>query len=113
MQSVTHRIERVIQNPLRDGCIGTILTSTLLAPPAFSSEPPPNLARLVAEREAAAAAERDHYTYRQTFLLEEIPERRTKPALYREVRDVIFSPSGEKSLSLVEPVTDSLQRLRL
>ena len=67
----------------------------------------------MAEREAAAAAERDHYTYRQTFLLEELAERRTKPALYREVRDVIFSPTGERSLQLMEPITNTLQRLRL
>jgi hypothetical protein len=113
MDSVIHRTRRVIQNPLRDGCIAFILASAVFTAPSFASEPPPNLARRVADREAAAAAARDHYTYRQTFLLEEVPERRTKPTLYREVRDIIFSPSGEKSLQLVEPVTNSLQRLRL
>ena len=34
-------------------------------------------------------------------------------ALYREVRDVIFSPTGEKTLQLVGPITNSLKRLRL
>jgi hypothetical protein len=67
----------------------------------------------VAAREAAAAAERDQYTYRQSFLLEEVPERRSKPGFYREVRDVIFSPEGEKTLKLVEAPANNLQRLRL
>jgi hypothetical protein len=33
--------------------------------------------------------------------------------MYREVRDVIFSPAGEKTLKLVEPQVDQLKRLRL
>jgi hypothetical protein len=84
-----------------------------LLPLSFAKDAPPNLAKLVAAREAKAAAERDHYTYRQTFTLEEVPERRTTPGVYREVRDVIFSPEGEKTLRLVGSITNSLQRLRL
>jgi hypothetical protein len=90
-----------------------MLASGPLATAALGDEPPPNLAKLVAAREGAAAAERDHYTYRQTFVLEEIPERRTKPGFYKEIRDVIFSPDGEKTLKLVEPPVDRLERLRM
>jgi hypothetical protein len=78
-----------------------------------AAEAPPNLAKLVAQKEAAAAAERDQYTYRQTFVLEEVPDRRGKSGIYREVRDVIFSPTDEKSLQLVGSITNTLQRLRL
>jgi hypothetical protein len=90
-----------------------MVASAFLANTAFARTAPPNLARLVANKEAAAAADRDHFTYRQTFILEEVPDRRAKPGVYREIRDVIFSPSGEKTLKLLEPPTNQLQRLRL
>jgi hypothetical protein len=72
--------------------------------------PPPNLARRVAEREAECMAARAHYTYRQEVLVEEVEPR---GGLYKEVREVIFSPAGERSEQMIGDPTRALQRLRL
>lgn len=78
----------------------------------FAAEPPPNLAKLVAEKEAANEIERANYTYRQTVTIEELPAR-GRGGVYREVREIIFSPSGERTERVVERPTSTLQRLRM
>ena len=79
---------------------------------AQAADPPANIAKLVAAKEAEAAAERANYTYRQTMIFEERPQR-GKPGMYREVRDVVFSPAGERSEKTVEGPHNNLNRLRL
>jgi hypothetical protein len=89
-------------------CWAGLLASLLLPLCAAASDPPPDIARRVAERETASEAERANYTYTQTVTLEEY-----NGGQYREVREVIFSPSGERTEQMVGKPRDTLKRLRL
>jgi hypothetical protein len=74
---------------------------------------PLDLARRAAEREAEAAKERANYTYRQTVVIREVASRGGSGGQYREVREVIFSPSGARQEREVGRPTETLVRLRL
>jgi hypothetical protein len=76
-----------------------------------AQEPPPGLARKVAHRETATQAERNQYAYRQTVRLQELDNRGSMTGEYREVRDVIFSPSHERTEELVGKPVNTLQHL--
>ncbi|HEY1340093.1 MAG TPA: hypothetical protein VGF59_21420 [Bryobacteraceae bacterium] len=93
--------------------IGLILAFTLFAPAARADDPPPNLAKLVAHRESETEAERNEYMYRQTVTLEELDDHGGARGLYREVRDIIFSPKHERSEEMVGSPQNTLQRLIL
>ena len=84
--------------------------------PALSqtpADPPPNLARLVAHRESETQAERNQYTYRQTLTIQELDGRGTPRGEYKEVRDIIFSPTQERTEQLVGKPRDGLKFLKL
>jgi hypothetical protein len=66
-----------------------------------AQEPPPNLAKLVAHRETETEAERNEYTYRQTVELDELDDHGGMRGQYKEVRDVIFSPTHERTERLL------------
>ncbi|MGH9674241.1 MAG: hypothetical protein ACRD44_13755 [Bryobacteraceae bacterium] len=74
---------------------------------------PQGLVKRVAEREEKNKTARGHYTYRQTVTLEEIDPRSGRGGLYREVRDIIFSPAGERAEKLLGSPANSLSRLRM
>ena len=78
-----------------------------------AQEPPPDLARRVAEREAANAEARGHYAYRQEVVLEELPGQGQPGGRYQETRDIIFSPAGERSEQLIGKPQSTLTRLRM
>ena len=80
---------------------------------AFAAEPPSDLARRVAQRETASEKERANYLYRQSLTVQEFGERGRPGGEYREVREVIFSPSGERTERLAGRPTDTLKRLKL
>lgn len=82
----------------------------LASVPAPAAEPPPDLVRRVAERELAAQQARAQYAYRQHVVIEEGGPRGGQ---YRETRDVIFSPTGERTEQIVRKPTNTLQRLVL
>ena len=96
------------KNPRRVACIAFIVASGLLG-----ADAPTDLAKRVAEQEARSGAERAQYTYRQTFLIEELTDRGAKAGEYHEVREIIFSPTGERTERLVQPPKSALKRLRL
>lgn len=74
--------------------------------PLRAADPPPDLARRVAHRESETAEERRHYTYTQSVRLQEIDARGVQAGEYHEVREVIFSPTGERTERFsVQPVT--------
>jgi hypothetical protein len=60
-------------------------------------EPPADLAKRVAHRESETAAERRQYAYTQSVRLQEIDGRGTQTGEYRELREVIFSPTGDRT----------------
>ena len=80
---------------------------------ALSQSPPPDLPRQVAQRELETEQQRQNYTYRQTVLIEELDNRGVRAGAYREVRDVIFSPQGERTERFVGSPSRSLRRLGL
>jgi hypothetical protein len=77
---------------------------------AIAAPPPDDLARRVAAREAESEKERSQYAYRQTVSFIEIQPR---GGLFKEVREVIFLPGGERSERTVGRPADSLARLKL
>jgi hypothetical protein len=60
-------------------------------------EPPADLAKRVAHRESETASERRQYAYTQSVRLQEIDGRGTQTGEYRELREVIFSPTGDRT----------------
>jgi hypothetical protein len=93
--------------------IGLILTSVLLTTSARAADPPPNLARLVAQRETATEAARNEYAYRQKVEIDELDQRGATRGQYRETRDVIFSPTKERTEKLVGAPENRLKFLKL
>jgi hypothetical protein len=84
-----------------------------LAAPARAQEPPPNLARLVAQRETETEKERSEYTYRQYVTIDELDDHGATRGTYREVRDVIFSPEHERTEQMIGHPTNGLKNLIL
>ena len=102
------------RKPPSDFIIGLILAFALAAPAVRAqSDPPPNLAKLVAHRETETQAERDEYTYRQTMTLQELDDRGGARGEYKEVRDVIFSPTHERTEQMIGTPQNGLKFLRL
>jgi hypothetical protein len=93
--------------------IGLILASVVSAAVLAGQEPPENLPRLVAHRESETERERNEYTYRQTVTLEELDDHGGMRGMYKEVRDIIFSPKHERSESLIGQAQNSLKFLIL
>jgi hypothetical protein len=99
--------------------IGLILTSVfgaalvLPAMPQTTGEPPANLAKLVAHRETETETERNEYTYRQTVTIQELDGRGAARGEYKEVRDIIFSPSHERTEELVGRPSNGLKLLAM
>jgi hypothetical protein len=87
----------------------------LSATPSSSAqnEPPPNLVRLVAQRETATENERNQYMYRQVVEIEELGKTGTAIGRHREVRDIIFSPQRERTEELVGKPEKGLKNLVL
>jgi len=98
-------------------CIGIILASPAAwiagAAPARGQEPPADLVRRVAHAETETQHTRDHYTYRQSVTLEELSDRGARVGEYHEVRDVIFSPSEERTEQMIGQPVLALKNLKL
>ena len=67
----------------------------------------------MALRETDAMEARQHYTYRQTVLIEEMASKGGRAGQYSEVREVTFSPAGERTEQMVGKPVSNLARLRL
>src|SRR6476620_10012675 len=113
MQKANHTATTVKPYPRRDFCIRLILTFGFLLTSAFAADPPADLERKVAAREAENEEARNNYTYKQTVVLEEIDSRGGRAGEYREVREVIFSPTGERTERMVGKPSLNLKRLKL
>jgi hypothetical protein len=79
----------------------------------LAADPPANIARLAAERETVTEAARSQYLYKQTVVLEEIGKSGLKGGEYKEQREVIFSPTGERSERVIGKPSNSLTLVRL
>ena len=78
-----------------------------------AEDPPAGLARLVAHRESETEAERNQYAYRQTVKISEVSEHGAQTGEYREVRDIIFSPTKERSEVMVGSPFKNMKNLIL
>jgi len=99
-----------------DLTIGLILAFVLAVPPLraqAAGEPPSNLAKLVAHQETETHAERNEYMYRQTVTIQELDDRGTAHGEYKEVRDIIFSPTHERTEELIGRPNYGLQLLQM
>lgn len=67
----------------------------------------------MADREAETMEARSRYLYRQTVHIEEMSDRGGRAGEYKEIREVIFLPNGERSEKAVGRPVQSLVRLRL
>src|SRR5580698_8727706 len=88
-------------------------SALVFAAPLAAEEPPANLTRLIAARETETAEAQSHYTYRQTVTLDEMTAGGLAQGTYREVRDVIFSPTQERSEQTVGKPSTTLTHLTL
>lgn len=75
--------------------------------------PPEGLVKRVAENESRTEEARSRYLYTQTVLIEEMGSRGGIEGRYREVREVIFSPEGERSERMQGAPLSALKRLIL
>jgi hypothetical protein len=99
-----------------DLAIGLILAFVFFVPGAPAQapdDPPPNLAKLVAHRETETQAERNEYTYRQTVTIQELDDHGAAHGEYKEVRDIVFSPTHERSEQLVGKPKEGLKSIKL
>lgn len=75
--------------------------------PLRAMDPPPDLVKRVAHRESETAEERRQYAYTQSVRLQELDGRGRQTGEYRETREVIFSPTGERTERFaVEPFSN-------
>ena len=65
----------------------------------------------MAHRESETEAERNQYMYRQTVTLEELDDHGAMRGQYKEVRDIIFSPTRERSEESIGKPQNSLKNL--
>jgi hypothetical protein len=99
--------------------IGLILAFALAAPQArprdaqAAPDAPANLAKLVAHRESETETERNEYMYRQTVTIEELDDHGAARGIYREVRDIVFSPKHERTEELIGVPENRLKRLAM
>src|SRR6476646_4373146 len=99
-------VSRAARKPPDVLAIALILTSVLFSAllataPARAQEPPPDLARRVAHRETETEKERNEYTYRQTVTIEELDDHGGARGVYKETRDIIFSPEKDRTEQMV------------
>lgn len=85
-----------------------MITVLLLSALLFGTPDARTLARQVAEREQKCRAERDRYTYRQSFEFTE-----EGGGGYFAVNDITFTPDGKRIEQVVKKPIDSLKKIRL
>jgi hypothetical protein len=103
---------------VRNWRIGFILASVIVFFVAFpfwtaAEDPPANLTRLIAARESETAQAQSNYTYRQTVTLDELNSSGVMQGAYREVRDIIFSPTQERTEQMVGKPSNTMTHLHL
>ena len=78
-----------------------------------ADEPPADLISRIAVRESETQDAQSHYTYEQSVTIEELDKRGARAGEYREVREVIFSPTEQRTERLVGRPRAMLKNLQL
>lgn len=79
-------------------------------PPA---QPPEEIIKRFADREAEFKVERDNYTYRQEFSIQTVDDDNRPDGEYRMTSDIVFTPDGKRFEKVVFAPQNSLQRILL
>ena len=92
-----------------------LLAAILLCGTAALAEetPPKGLLKRLAANGTLFEQERGRYTYRQRFHFIELGKGGTQRGDYLEIRDVTFTPDGERTEAFVKGPIDRLDRMRL
>ena len=90
-----------------------ILTVPLTLALMRAADPPEDWIRRVAARETETEAARAHYTYRQTVTVEDFTPKGIKAGMYRDIREIVFSPGGERSERVVGKPIVQLERIKM
>ena len=113
MQRTTQSPATARTKPRSPASIGFIVALGFTAHLLCATDNPREFAKRVAQREADTEAARGHYMYRQSVVFEEFDKRGSRTGEYREVRDIIFSPAGERTEQIVEAPRNTLRSIRL
>lgn len=89
------------------------LLSAVFAADATAQKPPTGLLRALAENGSRFEQARQRYTYTRHFRFQEIDRRGGPGGSYNEVREVLFSPEGERIEQFVGRPHDRLKSIRL
>lgn len=79
----------------------------------LGQEPPRDLVKRVAESGSSFTEELGNYTYRQHFRFTELDKRGTPRGHYQEVRDILYTPEGERFEEFVKGPVDRLRNIKL
>ena len=93
--------------------LSRVLTALLASAALGAQDPGPALIREVAAKASEFKAARDHYTYRQTFLFQELDTRGAVVGSFREVREIIFTPQKQRTEVLLGRPLENLKNMRL
>ena len=93
--------------------LSRILYALPVALVALAADPPDDWIKRVAARETETEAARAHYTYRQTVTVEDFHPKGGRAGMYRDTREIVFSPTGERSEKVIGKPTLQLERIKM
>src|SRR5260370_12578650 len=108
-----HAAVQTRSTAIRNGRICLMLASGFLMAIAGAQDPPQNLIKHIAAVETAAQQAQANYTYRQSVTLEELDGHGAIAGDYREVRDIIFLPTQQRSGRFLGVPQKRLKHLQL
>ncbi len=108
-----HEINRVLRYARASLSILAFILAFESRAPLLARDPPPDLIYRAAKKESENEAARNQYMYRQTVIVQDFSSRDSPGGEYREVREVIFFPSGERTERLVGKPLSNLRWLKL
>lgn len=98
---------------VRNWRIRFILASLICTAAGCAEDPPADLVKRVAQRETETAQAQGNYTYRQNVTIDEFDKRGAIDGSYWETRDIIFSPTQQRTEQMIGTPFNNLHRIRL
>lgn len=81
--------------------------------PANAADAPTDLIQRVMARETETQEAQSHYTYEQSVSIEELDKHGARAGQYHEMRDIIFSPTEERTERMTGKPLNTLNHLQL
>lgn len=108
-----HAAVQTTSSATRNWRIRFMLASAVFVLSARAADPPGDLIKRVAAVETETEQAQSNYTYRQSVALEELDGRGAIAGDYRELRDIIFSPTGARTEQFIGSPQTRLKHLKL